>query len=264
MPVSVRAAVADDHDAYVALFGELGVADPPLAREAWTARLGDALVAAHGGAVVGYAITQRLVDTGYVRNIVVAPGARRAGVGRALMDAIAARLRAAGMTAWCLNVKPDNRAAMALYGACGLRHAFDSLSVTLPWSAVARLPAAPPGAHALEVLAADACAEAEAAMGLYPGLLAHAVGAGAWTPLALRRDGAVVGATRLATRNACVFPLRVAEPGVAGALLRAVEPRAAPGPSILVVVEDDVALERAVLDAGATVLMRTAHLHGRL
>src|SRR6185369_8026101 len=78
-------------------------------------------------------------DTTHVSQIVVAPHARRRGVGRALLAEVASRAREAGCTTWRLNVKPDNVAALALYESFGMRRVFESCALRLEWRLV------PPG-----------------------------------------------------------------------------------------------------------------------
>jgi ribosomal-protein-alanine N-acetyltransferase len=86
------------------------------------AQLGDCLadgfeflVAERGGAVVGYVIAIRAADQAEILNLCVAPQARRAGVGRALVRAIVARLAALGARHAYLEVRSSNDAARRLY-----------------------------------------------------------------------------------------------------------------------------------------------------
>ncbi len=98
--------------------------------EAWTPTMleserarpgGVFLVATLDGRVVGYGIALRAGEVLEVLKVAVDPTVRRAGIGRALVDALHA---AAGWAeaAW-LEVRVDNVAARTLYEACGYAHA---------------------------------------------------------------------------------------------------------------------------------------------
>jgi ribosomal protein S18 acetylase RimI-like enzyme len=88
--------------------------------EAWSEQLGQlpTMVAVKDGADVGmarWAQDQNRPDTAWLISMWVAPIARRAGVGSALINAIVERVRAAGITRLLLDVADDNAAAIALY-----------------------------------------------------------------------------------------------------------------------------------------------------
>ena len=98
--------------------------------EAWTRPMlaaerdrpgGIFLVAALDGRLVGYGIALRAGEVLEVLKVAVDPAARRAGVGRALVDALHT---AAGWAdaAW-LEVRVDNPAACRLYESCGYAQA---------------------------------------------------------------------------------------------------------------------------------------------
>ncbi len=87
------------------------------------------LVAAHDGAVQGYAVVRRVDDPGstfalprvsaHVDELGVRDAARRAGHGRALMAAVEAHARAWGADGVTLEVQAFNRGAVAFYDALG-------------------------------------------------------------------------------------------------------------------------------------------------
>src|SRR6476659_9411441 len=140
--VTVRRAQPADYPAYARLFPELLIDDPVPSREVWLAEFAPTTwIATIDEAVVGYCFFQEFAQAGYVRNIVVAPGARNRGVGRALMHATADLLRAHGKPTWRLNVKPDNAAALALYERLGFQRRYASKALRLPWRALENLPA---------------------------------------------------------------------------------------------------------------------------
>jgi ribosomal-protein-alanine N-acetyltransferase len=75
----------------------------------------DFLVAERDGRVVGYVVAVRAADEAEILNLCVAPTARRAGTGRALVRAILERVAAHGARAAYLEVRDSNRAARRLY-----------------------------------------------------------------------------------------------------------------------------------------------------
>ena len=81
------------------------------------------LVALNFGQICGYIGSQTVLDAADVMNLAVAPAARRHGVGRALLGALAKRLRQAGVCSLTLEVRPSNEAARALYAAFGFLEA---------------------------------------------------------------------------------------------------------------------------------------------
>lgn len=118
----LRPGRVEDHADFVRLFGELGVEDPPPPLDVWVSELmarSFFLDGPEGSAA--YAITDVLGETGYVVNLVVAPGQRRRGWGGKVMRELASHFRARGCREWMLYVKPDNVAALALYTAMGMK-----------------------------------------------------------------------------------------------------------------------------------------------
>lgn len=73
------------------------------------------LAAQADGAPLGFVMLRRAADEAEILTLAVAPAARRAGVGRGLVEAVAA----AGGEALFLEVAADNAAARALYAATG-------------------------------------------------------------------------------------------------------------------------------------------------
>jgi len=57
----------------------------------------------------------------HLARVIVRPGARRRGLGRALVEALLARAEVAGLSPVTLNVYRDNAAAAALYAELGFR-----------------------------------------------------------------------------------------------------------------------------------------------
>jgi ribosomal protein S18 acetylase RimI-like enzyme len=87
------------------------------------------LVACRDAAVVGYAYgtvegrdwNLLIDDHGAIHDVFVAPDARRAGAGRALVLAMVAALEAAGAPRVVLSTMVGNDAAQRLFRACGFR-----------------------------------------------------------------------------------------------------------------------------------------------
>ncbi len=78
------------------------------------------------GQVVGYGgLAVAPPDEAWVQNIAVARTAQRAGIGRALMDALLARARTVGVASVLLEVAVDNAPAQKLYASYG----FDGVGV---------------------------------------------------------------------------------------------------------------------------------------
>ncbi len=77
------------------------------------------LVAVEEDAVLGYVGCHRVLDEGFIANVAVAPAARRQGVARALLDALAAYGREQQLYRLTLEVRASNAAAIALYEGAG-------------------------------------------------------------------------------------------------------------------------------------------------
>lgn len=68
---------------------------------------------------IGYVILRSVADEAEILSIGVVPASRRAGVGRALLDAALADAASAGAAAVFLEVGEDNPSARAMYRAVG-------------------------------------------------------------------------------------------------------------------------------------------------
>lgn len=258
--MDIRAAEADDYPSFAALFPELESGDPTPGLQRWTREIApQAVLAVEGHEVLGYLFYQRLRDDIYVRHLVVAPGGRRMGVGRALLAWL--RGNRGSARRWRLNVKPGNAAAVALYRSAGMELAHWSLALRLDWGQWERLPA--PGRGVVSgLLDPQLDVAAERAMGLPGGQVAHA--------RASRRvvvgvvDGAEVAGLALFDPGfPGAFPFRARTPAHARALAEAVRPHARED-FLQFVVEGDEALRAAALAAGAIVRMETWHMEGSL
>lgn len=266
--VSIRQARAADYETYCALLPELGSNDEGPSRDRFLAELvASTWMAEMAGHVVGFATVQTLSKTGYVRQLVVAKAARRQGVGRALMMTVKQHFQAAGVARWCLNVVPDNRNAVALYKSLGLEQQYLSVALRLTWAQIALLPEAATPTTCHEVLAGED-EELELAFNVPSGVLAHA------RTLPNRRllrldlastPGQAVGLAVFDPAFPGAFPFSVVVGEFVRPLLDAMRTYAMLDiPYVQVVLEDDEALARLLLKAGAELRLRFAHFAAAL
>jgi GNAT superfamily N-acetyltransferase len=262
----IRPAGPADYAAFTQLVPELAVGDPiPEPAKFALEYMPNTLIAEGAEAphpVLGYTMFHVIKDIAFVRHIVTAPEARRRGVGRALMEVVLERARAAACTTWCLNVKPSNTAAIALYEGFGMAHAFASRALLMAWSLVE----APSASHvSARLIAPEDDARVEAATRLLSGQLAMARRRPERVLLALYEGEAIVGATIFDPTFPGAYPFRAARPELAFTLLHALRPYArASDPTLKVVTEDQPEVADALIAAGATVLHDIMHMSGPL
>ena len=118
--MTVRPAAKEDIPAIAAMEGATfrsGASEPFLA--SLTGGAGAVLAAEEGGALLGYAWYQLVLDEGYVGNVAVAESCRRQGVGTALVRAMLADAGERGAAFLTLEVRESNLAARRLYERCG-------------------------------------------------------------------------------------------------------------------------------------------------
>lgn len=77
------------------------------------------LVAERDGQAIGYVGCQTVLDEGYITNVAVSPDCRRQGVGRALIEELAQRACAQGLSFVTLEARASNVPAIALYEGAG-------------------------------------------------------------------------------------------------------------------------------------------------
>jgi ribosomal protein S18 acetylase RimI-like enzyme len=148
--MQVRAARADDYDAFTRFWAQLGLRQPAPLRERWVELLcPHTIFLVEGDVLVAYNLSFAFGARGDVRQVVVDEAARRRGVGKQLMEAVATKLRAAGCTEWRLEVDTANGPARALYHAVGMRphHAIER--VEMDRSACERYAATRSGHHTI-------------------------------------------------------------------------------------------------------------------
>jgi [ribosomal protein S18]-alanine N-acetyltransferase len=79
------------------------------------------LVAEDGGKIAGYVVALDAADEGEILNLAVAPGERRRGLGRALVQAVLGALAERAVRQVYLEVRESNDSARALYAAFGFK-----------------------------------------------------------------------------------------------------------------------------------------------
>jgi GNAT superfamily N-acetyltransferase len=281
--IAIRRAAVDDYPAFTRLFPELGIDDPLPSRAVWaSAYVPFTRVATGDAKVLGYCYCQEYDDTGYVRNVAVAPGARRRGVGRALMEATARHLRSIGKTHWRLNVGPRNDAALALYEGLGMRTLYPSRAVRVPWTSLAALPAvgaatrarasgaarvrAPsPGSLTVRVLSPSRDAEVERLFDLPRGQLASLRDVGRLLFEAVADvAGRCIGLAVLAPAFPGAFPFRVVEVEAVRPLVEEMRAHVKGGAPLNLVIDDDERVVALLVEAGAEPRGDFLHLAGPL
>ena len=263
----IRPATATDYEAFVRFFPELAVDDPILEERRFIAELVPTTVVAEdqSGTVVGYAYFQIMGDVAYVRHIVTAPETRRRGVGRGLMEVIADRARSEHCTTWCLNVKPQNTAAVALYERMGMDRAFESRALKIAWSKVENQGTRPDALIATRIIAPEDDRRVELAMQLVVGQLATARATGDRVLLMLEEANEVVGAAIFHPHFPGAYPFRVARPELAVPLLLAIRPHARNTDTLVnLMVEGQPNVAETLVAAGAIVHLEVVHMKGSL
>jgi len=266
--VTLRPARQDDYPAFVALFPELGVDEVIPDRDKWWATLGpQTLVLDVADDVAAYVYFQILAGTGYIRHVVVHPEHRGRGLGLRLLGAVAERLRDAGCTTWCLNVKPDNAAALGLYHRVGMRTAYSSAAVRFTWDLVDRLP--DNDTSLIKTCRIDPAEDAalERALNLPSGQLANHRRVPTRIDLRLHDPANPhdlgLGLASFVPTFPGAFPFRVARPSLARPLLAGMRTHALPHlDHVQVVTEGDEPLLDLLVSAGARIHMTFLHLEG--
>lgn len=258
-------AAREHHAEFVRFHAGLEVDNPVPDVERWTAEFAPStFFLAEGARFVGYAFHEVYGGLGYVRHVVVAEGQRGRGIGRALMRELSRRFRAEGASRWELNVKRDNRVAIALYERCGMSAMYATDVVRVDWDAVPRLAAsARPVVAALVAAAQDR--DVERAFRLPEGQVAHFRSLAGMVLAQLVETGRPVAFARFDPAFPGCFPFHVAAPELTRALLESLRLHARAGdPYIQLVVEDDAATAQALLAAGARHMLAIVHMGGAI
>ncbi|MFT3695522.1 MAG: GNAT family N-acetyltransferase [Kofleriaceae bacterium] len=131
--MQVRAAGPGDYETWLDFVTYLSISGTPSSRERYeTGIMPNALFVEADGQVVGYALSFAFGTRGDVRQIAVAPTARKRGVGGILMAAVREKLVQRGCTDWRLEVLAENTPAIALYRASGMRELWVTHELRIP------------------------------------------------------------------------------------------------------------------------------------
>jgi GNAT superfamily N-acetyltransferase len=252
-----------DYDSFVSLFGELGTNDPIPDRQKWLKEIAPTTLFLRAGVeTLGYAYFNLMGEMAYVAHVAVAPSVRGKGLGRQIMTELASRSLAAGMTSWCLNVKPDNVPARRLYESVGMRLVHSSCALRFSWDLLRALPASD-AIQAGEVQPTDDAA-IELELALPAGQIANFRSKGSRVLLWLAHGGRPVGFAAFDPGFPGAFPFRV-ERQHARSLLESMRRYAKPElPQVQVVAEANPDLAQLLIDAGAEVRMAFDHYRGPL
>ena len=119
--LALRPMAADDVDEVYAL--ECSVFPHPWSRANFMDSLASGydawVVRDDGGALVGYFLLMYALDEAHLLDVAVEGRHHGAGLGRFLLDRIAARARSQGMASILLEVRPSNERALHVYRRCG-------------------------------------------------------------------------------------------------------------------------------------------------
>jgi GNAT superfamily N-acetyltransferase len=256
--VAVRPALSTDHAAFARLLPLLGTGDPIPSEELFDREMrDDTLVAELDGETVGALLLNLLRETLFVRVLVTSDAVRRRGVGEALLRSALERGRRAGCTTWCLNVKPDNEAAITLYKKMGLRRAHASVVVRVPWTAVEGVQPA-----TIRAIEPDEDEALERLHGVERGMLAEHRGRGGRVLAALEHDGGVAIFDPAFPGS---YPFRPARAELALPLLAALRPHArAEDAHLKIMVEGRPDVVAALLTAGGVKVLDIEHMRALL
>lgn len=250
---------------YARLAAELGV-DTPLPTAAdWARTIApDTVFAELEDQIVGYGYAQVLGPIGYVRNVVVAPSARRRGFGRDLMLALRGRLLARGCTTWQLNVKVDNAPALELYRSLGLRGDYRTWVLRVFVDQPLELGRSPRALVSREVDSVlDGALESE--FELPAGLLTRHRAREHARVFLFELDGRPIALAPFDPHHPGCFPFRLREPNCARGVINALLALLPVGrPHLQLVLERDEPSARALMAAGARLMFEIQHMHGVL
>lgn len=261
--MDIRPARPEDYEAFARLFVELGTADAPPSARGWVETMvPQTIVAEEDGTVAGYVFAQLLHDVGYVRNVVVDPRYRRRGLGRRLLLHVRDRVRAAGHRHWCLNVRPDNIAALALYESLGMSPSHTAHTMQMPWTIIERLPS-PPDVEVAPLECSDE-SRIEQQFGMYGGILAHYRSRGVHLVVA-RRDSVPTGVAGLRRERRRARPVCAVDLETMRALLVSLRMEFdANADTVQLVLEDAPSLVTELEKRGATRALEVLHFVGQI
>ena len=261
MPLRARPANADDYDLLVRFHRYFELPDPDPARDWWERfHVHARFVEDESGRAVGYGLAYRLDQLAYVLHVSVEPDARRRGVGRAVMECLAKKLRDDGTTRWALNVKEENAPAIALYRSLGLEVAFVIEVLRIDVTKVAALPAS---SVSVETSEPNEDRTVEDTFRFDHGRLERFREMPDRVLLRAREADRIVGVAGLDPRFPGAPIFRARDAGVARRLLEHMQTRVKPEVEHLrLVLEDDDRLARVLVSAGGEREMKLLRMVG--
>jgi len=261
MPLRARPATADDYELLVRFHRYFELPDPDPARDWWERfHFHARFVEDETGRAVGYGLAYRLDRVAYVLHVSVEPDARRRGVGRAVMECLAKKLRDDGTTRWALNVKEENAPAIALYRALGMEVAFVIEVLHIDASQWAALPA---GSAIVEAFDANEDFDVEDTFHFDRGRIGRFREMPGRLSLRAREVDGIVGVAGFDPTFPGAPMFRARDAGVARSLLEQMSAHTKPeaGP-LRIVLEDDADLARALVSAGGEREMKLLRMVG--
>jgi GNAT superfamily N-acetyltransferase len=260
----LRRASPGDHPAFARLHHELGVPEAPPNAEVFAQGMLPRVWVAEeeGGEISGYGYYDSYADIGHIRNLVTSPSWRRRGLGRRLMLEMAGELRRTGLHRWCLNVKPDNEAAIALYQGLGLELRHQVAVLRCQWPALLALPPSP--ACEVGLAAPDEDAELEREFKLHQGQIAANRARPERLQLRLRDpEGRPLAYANWVPGHPGAFPLGLRDLAYARALFAEMHARRSEQhPDLMLTTRVGGELEGLLRSLGAVEVMRVAWMEG--
>jgi hypothetical protein len=160
----------------------------------------------------------------------------------------------------CLNVKPENLAAVALYRSLGMERAFASVALRMPFTIRAKLP---PSDARVEIPREGELEAIERALAVTPGLLAPLLARDDRHLVVAREGNDAVGVAAFDPAFPGCHPFRAGSAGHARALLDAIATYAST-PHLQLVAENQPDLAEALEEAGAERVLAFEHFTGAL
>ncbi len=258
--MEIRAARPDDYDAFTRFWHQLDLDQTVPPRERWVQLMcPHTMFLVEGDSLAAYNLAFAFGARGDVRQVVVDHAFRGRGVGKQLMAAAAAKLRAAGCTEWRLEVRSNNAPAIALYRSVGMRPLHTIEVLELDRDTCDRFAASRSSRHVVEPVTTDDDAALERALDLGPGQIARWRSVRAGSPLVRVAMTALTQVWReFSPSQGLLFPFRAPDVDVAAHLVAA----ALPGPYEVCVI--DPAITAALVAAGAHIKERQVEYGGHL
>jgi ribosomal protein S18 acetylase RimI-like enzyme len=258
--MQIRAARPDDYDAFTRFWAQLDIEQALPSRERWVELMcPQTMFLVEGDTLAAYNLSFVFGTRGDVRQVVVDSAFRGRGVGKQLMAAVAAKLRAAGCSDWRLEVRAENAPAIALYRAVGMQPLHTIEVLELDRDACERFAASRSRRHAVQPVAIADDAELERMLDLGPGQIERWRRVRASSPLV--RIG-MTGLTQIwrdfSPAHGLLFPFYAPDSDVAAHLVA----EALPGPYELCIIVP--AISAAMVAVGGRIKERQVVYAGRL